>query len=378
LFEALVLPKRFPAYAGVENPSSQETAGNTLYIRSSDKGMYARGVLALFESLQKAAYVFEHEFWRDTMESLSSPVASEQARNKVRKELEKIGNELLDFSSRIELIVEEVLDAAGRIQRPIHYTSFQSLFVRYWDYVKALPKEEQIGEVTTIVSDHPELANEEAIHRAARVNLRRMLSEMTARKIFLHGAVVRCDHCLVSLWYHVDELRSIVTCRGCRKELPLSAEIPWSYALNELVVSAVRDHGVVPVIRTAFRLFEGSRECFCFLPGIEIRDYRTNPEAHICELDLVWIRDGEFGIAEVKRTAKKLSVSDKLVKILGAARPNRFLLSSPLGTVDEMNAAHSIVRSSLDLNIAVDCWGMDAIERSRYVGWNTFAYSMFG
>lgn len=378
LFATLVLPKAPPEWAQRLDPALRGAPGNTFYIRSSDKGMYARGVLGLFESLQKAAYVFEHKFWRGVIESLSSPVASEHTRNKVRNDLEGIGIDALTSASGIDLIVDEVLDAAGRIQRPIHYTNFSSLFARYWTYVKTLSKEEQIGEVTQINPSQSELSNEEVLHDSARTNLRAMMSEMTARKVFLHGAEIRCDHCLASLWYHVDDLRSIVTCRGCRKELNLPAEIPWSYALNELVVSAVRDHGVVPVIRTTFRLFEGSRECFCFLPGIEIRDYNTDPETHICELDLVWIRDGDFGIAEVKRTPKKFSVGDKLAMILDAALPDRFLLVSPSGTNEQMQEAHSNVRSRIGPNVTVEAWGPDTFARSPHIGWNTVTYSLLG
>jgi len=75
------------------NPTS------TFYIRSSDKGMYARGVLGLFESLQKAAFVFEHTFWREVIESLSSPVPSEHTRNKVRNDLMIDGTSVTERSA---------------------------------------------------------------------------------------------------------------------------------------------------------------------------------------------------------------------------------------------------------------------------------------
>lgn len=293
-------------------------------------------------------------------------------------DLEGIGIDALKSGSGIDLIVDEVLDAAGRIQRPIHYTNFNSLFARYWTYVSTLSKGEQIDEVTQATTLQSELPNEDVIRDSTRKNLRDMLSEMTARKVFLHGAEIRCDHCLASLWYHVDDLRSIVICRGCRKELNLPAEIPWSYALNELVVSAVRDHGVVPVIRTAYRLFEGSRECFCFLPGIEIRDFNTDPETHICELDLVWIRDGDFGIAEVKRTPKKFSIGEKLEMILDAAFPHRFLLVSLSGTNEQMQEAHSNVKSRIGSSVNVEAWGPDTFARSSHIGWNTVNYSVRG
>jgi hypothetical protein len=339
--------------------------------------MYVSGVLGLFESLQKAAYVFEHDFWRGVIESLSTPSASEHTRNKVRSDFERIGIDALKSGSGIDLIVDEVLDAAGRIQRPTHYTNFNSLFGRYWAHVKTLTKDNQISEITGTDPRRATPSDEGETRNSASANLRDMLSELTARKVFLQGAEIQCAHCLASLWYHVDELRSTVACRGCRKAVNLPAEVPWSYALNELVISAVRDHGVVPVIRTASRLFHESRECFCFLPGIEIRDYNAEPETHVCELDLVWIRDGEFGIAETKRTPKKFSIGRNLARILDSAVPDRFLLVSTSGTDEQMRGARAAVQSQIDPSITVEAWDPIIFSRSPHQGWNTYAYSVF-
>lgn len=377
LFTRLVLPPGAPAWAQKLEPSLRSNPLNTFYIRSSDKGMYTRGVLGLFESLQKAAYVFEHDFWRGVIESLSSPVASDHTRNKVRNDLNRLGWENINSPSALELLVDEVVDAAGRIQRPIHYISFGALLERYRAYVAALEKDEKFLEVGHVDPSRSELSDEKDIPELARANLRHMLSEMTARKLFLHGAEIQCDHCLASLWYHVDDLRSVVTCRGCRAQVNLPAEIPWSYALNELVVSAVRDHGVAPVIRTAFRLFEGSHECFCFLPGIEIRDYDAKPECQICELDLVWIRDGEFGMAEVKRTPKKFAVGEKLGMILDRALPDRYLLVSTSGSNEQMEEIQKSIQSQVDSKISVAAWSPHEFASSSHPGWNTLTYSVF-
>ncbi len=377
LFTRLMLPPGAPEWAQKLEPSLRSNPLTTFYIRSSDKGMYTRGVLGLFESLQKAAYVFEHDFWRGVIESLSSPIASDHTRNKVRNNLERLGWENINSPSAIELLVNEVVDAAGRIQRPIHYISFGALFERYRAYVATLEKDEKFLEIGDVDPNRAEPPDEKHILELARANLRHMLSQMTARKLFLHGAEIQCNHCLASLWYHVDDLRSVVTCRGCRTEVNLPAEIPWSYALNELVVSAVRDHGVAPVIRTAFRLFERSRECFCFLPGIEIRDYNAKPECQICELDLVWIRDGEFGMAEVKRSPKKFAVGEKLRMILNTALPDRYLLVSTSGSDEQMEEIQKSIQSHVDSKISVAAWSPQEFARSSHPGWDTFIHSVF-
>jgi hypothetical protein len=374
LFSTLLIPSAPPDWVRTFNPGARNSIGNTLYIRSSDKGRYARGVLGLFESLQKAGYVFEHRFWGNVIESLATPVASSQTKNKVRSDLQRMGLDALTLSDRLDHLADEVLDAAGRIQRPNPYVTFARLCELYWKYLQTLQPPEQLIEIGA----ERDLTEEKQIRDAARRHLRNLLSELTARKLFLHGAEVQCQHCLAALWYHVDDLQSVITCRGCRKEIHLPAETRWSYALNELVATAVRDHGVAPVIRTALRLFADSRECFYFLPGMEIRDYKTDPEKQVCELDLVWIRDGVFGIGEVKRTPKKFDVSKNLVRILGEALPDKFLLASPSGTTEDMQKFQIQVRSQIDPNIAVDAWDEETFARSADLGWNTFRHAVLG
>ncbi len=374
LFSMLLVPSAPPDWVRTFNPQARNSSGSNLYLRSSDKGRYARGVLGLFESLQKAGYVFEHRFWGDVIESLATPVASAHTKNKVRSDLQGMGLDALTLSDRLDHLADEILDAASRIQRPSPYVTFAHLSELYWGYLQTLPLSERLSEIRA----ERDLKEEKQIREAARRHLRNLLSELTARKLFLHGAEVQCHHCLAALWYHVDDLQSVITCRGCRKEIHLPAETRWSYALNELVATAVRDHGVAPVIRTALRLFADSRECFYFLPGMEIRDYKADPEKQVCELDLVWIRDGAFGIAEVKRTPKKFDVSKNLVTILGDALPDKFLLASPLGTAESMQTFQIQVRSQIDPNIAVDTWGEETFAHSLDLGWDTFRHAVLG
>jgi hypothetical protein len=376
LFAKLVLPVDDPSWLRKLLPSTIKSPERVLHARMSDKGRYALGVLGLFESLKKAAYIFEDCFWREVIESLSCPRASEQTRNKVRDDLSRIGIDGLQSTAGIDRIVEEVLDVASRIQRPTSYINFARLSSRYWAYLGKLSPDERLHEVWH-ARPQPPSPSDGAVRDEAFGNLRDMLSELTARKVFLLGAEVRCDHCLARLWYHIDDLKSVATCRGCRKDINLPAEVPWSYSLNELVASAVRDHGVVPVIRTLYRLFEDSRECFCFFPGLEIREYSDGPDTQVCELDLAWIRDGEFGLAEVKRSPKKFSISKSLEGVLAAALPDRFLLVSTSGTNQEMQEICSKVRLSVAGGIEVEAWDPEAFGQSIHAGWNSFAWAAF-
>lgn len=375
LFSALLLPQRHPRWLQ-EVDSTEERRYSSLDVRTSDKGMYARGVLGLFQSLQEAAYVFEHPFWRGVIESLSSARSSEHVREKVQKDLQRLEISEPRSADGIEKLVDEVLDAAGRIQRTAGRITFGRLVDRYDTYLKTLDKEEMLSELTEIIHDRLDDSDQKAVRGRVHRHLRLMLSELTSRRVFLQGAEIQCDHCLASLWYHVDDMRSTVVCRGCRKSMDLPAEVAWSYSLNELVAAAVREHGIVPVIRTIYRIFASSRECFCFLPGLEVRDYLTEPESQVCELDLVWINDGEFGVAEVKGTSRKLSVKRNLATLVNRAPPDRFLLASVSGSREEMGTICAKAKVQLDPRINVEGWGTEHFDHNEHIGWGTFRYAL--
>ena len=373
LFSVLLLPTEQPQWHQ-ESTHADALLPKGLYIRTSDKGMYARGVLGLFESLQKASYVFEHRYWRSVIECQSSPRASAQVRTKVKTELESAMSPDSGVPE-IESIVDQVLDASQRIPRFARAITFGELFNRYESYLASLNEDDRIMEATESGHESFDKGDEKAVRKAARRNLRRMLSELTARKLFLQGADLTCNHCLVSLWYHIDDLRSTAICRGCRRDISLPAETPWSYSLNELVASAVRDHGVVPVIRTIYQLFAGSRECFCYLAGLEVRSYNTEPETQFCEVDLVWISDGELGVAEVKGGAPKFPIKRNLADLIKVMRPDRFLLASTSASDGEITAACSKAEERLERRVKVQGWGADKFDRSDHMGWNTFVHS---
>ena len=103
-------------------------------------------------------------------------------------------------------------------------------------------------------------------------------------------------------WYHIDDVKKVVDCIGCRRPIVLPVERPWSYKPNELLWKAVRYHGLIPVVRTLHRIFSETKTGFSFATGVVMLDYTQNPPRSTNEIDITWIRDGEFGIAEVKQS----------------------------------------------------------------------------
>jgi hypothetical protein len=92
----------------------------------------------------------------------------------------------------------------------------------------------------------------------------------------------------------------------------------------------------------------------------------------------VWNRDGEFGVAEVKRTPKKFDVGTRLAKILEEILPGTFLLASPRGQSDDMAKIQAKISSQISSRTAVEAWGKEEFDRPSDLGWNTFRQSIFG
>jgi hypothetical protein len=144
---------------------------------------------------------------------------------------------------------------------------------------------------------------------------------------------------------------------GCRNEIALPSETVWCYKPNELVRGAVRYQGVVPVVRVIGRLFEDVRDCFKFLAGAVLYDYKRDRRS--AEIDLCWMLDGEFGLAEVKKSSKLFGpgACDNLIRVAQIARPDRVLLAATEGEEKDLKKVQKKLLDSLvPLGIKVNVW----------------------
>jgi hypothetical protein len=179
-------------------------------------------------------------------------------------------------------LTHEVIFVSKQLSKAPVWLTFSRIQQLYADYRDGLNEEEKKLSGTDLKSD---------------------LSELTRDNVMFQGVELRCRNCLSSYWYSVEEMQKAVRCRGCHVSFPLPAETQWSYQLNELIRVAIADQGLVPVLRTLARLFDGARDCFFFTPSVEFLAYRNDGEPRVeRELDLAWVKDGLFGIAEVKST----------------------------------------------------------------------------
>jgi hypothetical protein len=252
-----------------------------------------------------------------------------------------------DYADNTELarswLTEKIVEAGQRIPRGDHPLTYADIETAGKAYIDSLDSEPD--------KDH-----------ARSADLKRELSELTHGGLLLQGAEIRCELCMSKFWYHVDEIGKLVDCKGCRASIPLPAELEWSYQPNELLRAGVRYHGLVPVLRTIRRLFKQAHECFIFAAGVKLYEYKENKPVFTHEVDLCWIKDGQFGIAEVKQSTKLFSTSDyeRLVEIACIAKPDVVLIAATEGQDQELEAGGRRLNAYLTekgSETTVEVWG---------------------
>lgn len=317
-------------------------------IRLSDKGRYLSGIQDLFSSLREMLYFFEHPFWRPLLQKFSQREPSRQLVEKLASDADKLLKNAwaMEGAELQSWLTQEIIFTSKGLSKAPLWLNYDSIQKQHQLYVQALGEEER---------------------QLYRGHLRSDLSELTRSNVIFQGADLRCPNCISSYWYSVEELRKTVVCRGCHVPFPLPAETEWSYQLNELVRAGVSDHGLLSVMRTLARLFDQARDCFFFTPSVEFLVYPDEgdpkPER---ELDLAWVKDGAFGIAEVKETTKlfKQSDYDDIASLAKMVRPDIVLIAAPDGNDGDLDKGKKAIEEKLTLKCEVWAWGPEQFKES--------------
>ncbi|MFZ0644844.1 MAG: hypothetical protein WA690_01890 [Candidatus Acidiferrales bacterium] len=314
-------------------------------IGHSDKGKYLNGLFSLFGSMSEATYFFEHPFWSRTLTELCRPEVSEQVKNQVKVAIsEQASTFVRDFQrdpdTAVEWLAEEVIQAGQKIPRAENLLRFDALSKSQTEFAaNAAPADRE---------------------RANGIDLEGDLFTLTKGNALLQGFELRCHHCMSKFWYHIDDVKKVVDCIGCRRPIVLPVERPWSYKPNELLWKAVRYHGLIPVVRTLHRIFSETKTGFSFATGVVMLDYTQNPPRSTNEIDITWIRDGEFGIAEVKQSTGLFKTKDceRLITLAKLARPATVLLVAMEGEDAKLIKWQQVVDKELKpLGIKTEAWG---------------------
>jgi len=274
-------------------------------------------------------------FWLQVLTELCHPEVSETVGNKVSVTIKEQAPAFMsDFQTdkdrAVEWFTEEMIEAAHKIPRAENTLHFERLKKSFDTFAAGL----------TSPSDRQNVAH---------MDLSSDLSALAECGALLQRLEISCPHCLSQFWYHVNDVRTVVECFGCRRQIHLPIEEAWCYKPNELLWKAIRYHGLVPVARTIRRLFDEARVSFMFASGIRFYDHRNDPPEIIDELDVAWLRNGEVGIAEIKQSVNLFKNRDceRLIEIAQATRPSTVLLAAMTGEDAPMVKGKNFVDKAL-------------------------------
>jgi hypothetical protein len=334
------------------------------YVELSDKGRHIDGVLQLFPTLWEAGDMVSSPFWRSTLEwlcrrraSLDATVLDQIERRLAKQVTLPIGNrsEYLKVLSRI------VLNTAKHLPIPKPEVQLDQLAKRLVHERKICPElkvEAPVGsrigreEMRRLMEVLVKIMEAKA-PAEAQDDLKEALATYVSNSIFIQGINPSCPKCGLKLWFPVNELGRILTCRGCLSEFNLPIEPTWSYRLNELMVAAVV-HGGLPVLWTLTTLSQQAQKSFLFFPSVNLYNKEVAAEA---EVDITYIIDGKLGIAEVKLSADDFKPADlgRMERVAREIEPDLVLFSvfSPRGKARLAELAKTFESQVSDLNVAI-------------------------
>ncbi len=168
------------------------------------------------------------------------------------------------------------------------------------------------------------------------LGLKSTIKELCDYRVFLKGFNLKCRHCSSQFWYHINEVKETVSCKGCLEDFHFPVEPKFAYKLNDLIknniyqASGLRD-GNLTVIRTLVSMHRRSHQSFHYSPQLNFYDNYHSKDP-CAELDIACLSEGQFIIGEAKHDSKAFSSESNktlhsLAEVAKAIRPDKIILS---------------------------------------------------
>src|SRR5262249_50766886 len=137
---------------------------------------------------------------------------------------------------------------------------------------------------------------------------------------------VRCRHCGIESWSHIDEVRQFNECAGCGNSRPLAVDAEWRYRLNSLAKRCVSAR-ILSVLQALASIAGYSTSCFFYLPSLDV--YRPGSEDVWREVDVACVSDGKLIIGEVKDGSFDQHELDRFADAAKVIQPDRAAIFVP-------------------------------------------------
>ena len=300
-------------------------------VRISDKVQNLRGLIEIFGSFWTAEEFCERRFWREALAKLAGQDArrcqtlSEQIGNVIRGELRGDGKQGVVLP-KAERITSRILPwVHGALEdEPLSYADLKALFEK----ISAEQPPEQ--DVRYLSGDA--IVHQQGVAPLSEDEMKRGLNQLLVRNILRAGIVIRCPHCGIESWFHVDEVRQFNECAGCGKPRPLAVGAEWRYRLNSLAKRCVSAR-ILAVLQALASIAHRSTTCFFYSPNLEL--HRPQSDKAWRELDVACVSDGKLIIGEVKDGSFDQSEFNRFAEAAEMIQPDRAAIFIPQDRFDK-------------------------------------------
>lgn len=354
------------AEAGYFSSDPQSKIANPRYrdIKISAPGQQFSGVIKLFGNINSAAHYLSKKSWRSIFALLSNinsgkiEIQTESLINLLKKLVEQYNIDPFNKEPVLHRIAKWIIDEVKKRPYGGKSMSFDELLK------VALQKEtskakivsvhktdlkterQKLVALLTLICNQPLLKNPS--NPQSMEYLQRDMQDLLNSNVLIAGVDVRCPQCGQMNWIQISHLKQTLECQGCNYKFHLEAEPVWKYRINTLIGTAITQ-GLTPLILTLAELQSDARNCFLFVPSIEL--YEKYDQAPVAEIDLACIQDGKFIIGEIKEHSNLFQPNDfkKIFSVAQKIRPDMVVFGSMDEKPDNQTKIHiKDIRSKLE------------------------------
>ncbi|NKB55964.1 MAG: hypothetical protein GKS00_06480 [Alphaproteobacteria bacterium] len=307
--EALARGRDWPPASRMDQ--GDPPSGAYCWSRPSDKGRYLIGTLRLFGGLQEAGTFLLHSYWKHIFNELGAAVGGARHENIKRTLKDRLRQSEIDSEDDWDRLTRVVANEAHRARIPLRTLTFDDLKKRHGPFMEAERK----------ALEEREDSDEWIAH--AKESLPQSVQSLCAQSILYQGYEWRCRTCYHLNWNPIGSLKPQTMCEVCGTSQIASVDKSWDFRLNEFLLEALKEHGLLALVWALNRFERRAKETFFFLgPHDLFVEYpRGDSVLPDNEADLICVVDTKVHLCEVKSSRRGIQIS-ALINVAKRIRPD--------------------------------------------------------
>jgi hypothetical protein len=295
-------------------------------VEISSEGKQLLALITLIGELWRANAYFGKRLWRDLFIRMAGRDArrEENLRTEVSNSIWK-GFENEVTAEKLERLVpqttESVLRQVGN-RLPARYLLLSDLLEQRKAEQEKYDQLMRDGQKRIVYLDGETPIEMDRPPPLSIEDLQSNINALIALNFLRPGLVQTCRSCGESVFYHVDDLRQELRCRGCGQAYSISIWTDWAFFLNSLAQRCVSGGSLA--VALALSQIESNPSPFFWVPSLNIHHAKNGDGWR--EIDFACVTGGEFWIGEVKSGRVNASEIQRFGDVAELIRPDRAVL----------------------------------------------------